>query len=547
MIPRTPRFSGLRRFGPGETARPPADVAPLSGRAIEKTERLLLVLFLSILVAGCLGRPSPTPVPAPSPAISVIPTPTPAPARPPLAWDDLSPYEKAMLPKFVGDVAWVERNLHPTHYQMDMTLDWPYKIAGREWVRYTNNEKVPLNEVYFRLFPNSPGWQDSKSEVAKVTVDGKEAAFSLEQGGTALRVPLERPLSPGHSVVIVLDFSASIPQHGGGNYSVFGYKDGVLSLAHFYPMIPVYDEQGWHTEIAPSYGDLTYSDTSLYYIRLRTSEPDLILAASGDILEDAVSSDGTESWEIASGPMRDINLVLSHEFRTATKEVGGVLVTSYYLREDEAGGKRVLRYASDALADYVRRFGPYPFAELDAVETGTTAGGVEYPGMVVISDQFYQEEGGFLEFATAHEVGHQWWYSLVGNDQVNHPWLDEALTNYSAYIYTQDVHGQEYADMVYEAFFKKVYERAEQSKDESIGLPVASYSPSTYGAIVYGKGAMFFDALRREVGDEVFFAILRTYFREYRYRIAAPKDFLEVAEKVSGKNLKSLFQQWGAK
>ncbi len=528
-------------------------------------KKFLFLLLSVFLLAGCGGRPSPTPSPtappapvpsptspptsppAPSPGISIVPTPTPAAAKPPLAWDDLAPYEKAMLPEFVGDVAWVEKNLHPTHYQMDITLDWPERIGGREWVRYTNDEKQPLNEIYFRLFPNSPGWQDSKSVVTKVTVDGKDAAFVLEQENTALKIPLERPLALGDSVVVILDFSDTIPQHGGGNYSIFSYKDDVLSLAHFYPMIPAYDDQGWHTELAPSYGDVTYSDTSFYYVRLHTAEPGLTLAATGKILEHTASADGGESWDIASGPMRDINLVLSHDFHTKTRHVGGTLVTSYYLPNDEGGGERVLEYASDALSVYIRRFGPYPFDELDVVETGTTAGGVEYPGMVVISDQFYHEVGGFLEFATAHEVGHQWWYSLVGNDQVNHPWLDEAMTNYSAYIYMQDVHGQHYADRVYQVFFRGIYEKSGAAKDMPIGLPVASYSSSDYGAIVYGKGAMFFDALRHEVGDDTFFSILQTYFRRYRYRIATPQDFLQVSEKVSGKDLKPLFQEWGAR
>ncbi len=507
-------------------------------------KKLFLLIVLLSLLAGCAKPASPAALTSHS--LSPVPTSTPAAAKPPLAWDDLSPYKRAMLQGHEGDVEWVEQNLRPTHYQLVLTLDWPVRIGGREWVRYTNNERVSLSEVYFRLFPNCPGWQDSKSVVKRVQVGGENAAFSLEQEDTALKVPLAHPLAPGDSVIFTLDFSVSIPQHGGGNYSIFAYKDHVLSLAHFYPMIPAYDDSGWHTELAPSYGDLTYSDTSFYYVRLRTTAPGLVLTTSGKILRDIVSSDGVESWDIASGPMRDINLVLSRDFHTASEDVNDVMVTSYYLTGDRGGGKRVLRYAADALADYCRQFGPYPFNELDVVETGTTAGGVEYPGMVAISDQFYQEVGGFLEFATAHEVGHQWWYSLVGSDQVNHPWLDEALTNYSAYIYTQDIHGNRYAGRVFKVFFQDTYKRAADMMDMPIGLPVSGYSQTTYGAIVYGKGAIFFHTLRQQVGDDTFFAILRTYFRRYRYRIATPQDFLHVAEEVSGKNLGPLFREWGA-
>ncbi len=490
--------------------------------------------------------PEPTATAFPSSTPTLEPTATAIPAPTPLvSWNDLSFYKRAMRSRFVGDVDWVEKTLHPTHYQLDVFLKWPSKIEGTEIVRYTNAESVPLDKVYFRLFPNIPGWE-SKTVVERVWLDGKPVRWRLESSKTALVVPLAPPLRPGDSVEIAIEFSVDIPSGEGSSYAVFGYKNGVLSLAHFYPMIPAFDSAGWHVEIPPPYGDLTYSDTSFYYVRLRTDDAKLKLAASGKIIRHAVE-DGISTWIIASGPMRDVNFVLSPNFGTASAKVGDTTVTSYFVEADEGGGKRVLKYASDALSDYSARFGEYPFDELDVVETGTTAGGVEYPGLVVISNLYYQEVGGFLEFATAHEVAHQWWYSMVGNDQVNHPWLDEALTNYSAYVYEVDVHGDQAGKKIFEYFFTGPYEAAGEEKDLPIGLPVKDYDESTYGAIVYGKGPLFFDALRKEVGDEQFFRILRVYFTRYRYRTAAPVDFLRVATEVTGKNLKPLFDRWGAR
>ncbi len=491
---------------------------------------------------------TPSPEPRPSPTATLVPPTKPAwkGPRPLVPWDDLSFYKKAMLPQFVGDVDWVEKNLHPTHYQLDLRLKWPSSIGGTEIVRYTNAENVPLDKVYFRLFPNLPGWA-SKTDVKGVWLDGRPVDWSLESSRTALEVPFARKLRPGQSVKIAIRFSVDIPPGEGTSYGVFGYKDGVLSLAHFYPMIPAFDSQGWHIEIPAPYGDLTYSDTSFYYVRLSADRSDLRLAASGKVLSHRVEN-GRSTWTIASGPMRDINLLLSQDFGTASKDVDGTRVTSYFRTGDSEGGKRVLEYASNALAYYSNSFGKYPFNELDVVESGTTAGGIEYPGLVVISDMYYSEVGGFLEFATAHEVGHQWWYSLVGNDQLNHPWLDEALTNYSTYLFERDTHGESVGKQVFKDFFQVPYESAGDKKGLPIGLPVKEYGDEgTYGKIVYGKGPLFFDELKKEVGEKVFFRILRTYFERYKYRTATPEDFLRIANSVSGRNLAPLFDRWGAR
>ena len=118
-------------------------------------------------------------------------------------------------------------------------------------------------------------------------------------------------------------------------------------------------------------------------------------------------------------------------------------VNSYFLPGDEEGGRKALDWAAEALTIYQREFGAYPYRELDIVETATTAGGIEYPGLVVVASRLYSDpkRQTFFESATVHEVAHQWWYNVVGNDQVNHPWLDEALTQYATYRYFQGAYG----------------------------------------------------------------------------------------------------------
>ena len=142
--------------------------------------------------------------------------------------------------------------------------------------------------------------------------------------------------------------------------------------------------------------------------------------------------------------MRDFNVVASRDYLSASTQVGDMTVNSYFLPGDEEGGRKALDWAAQALTIYQKEFGAYPYRELDVVETGTSAGGIEYPGLIAVASRLYSDpkRQAFFESATVHEVGHQWWYNVVGNDQVNHPWLDEALTQYATYRYFQDAYGE---------------------------------------------------------------------------------------------------------
>jgi aminopeptidase N len=164
---------------------------------------------------------------------------------------------------------------------------------------------------------------------------------------------------------------------------------------------------------------------------------------------------------------------------------------------------------------------------------------------VVVAERIYDQEGGFFEHATAHEVAHQWWYGLVGNDQVNEPWLDESLTNYSAIIYWEEIEGKESADIVIDNFFFGPYERAKkEGNDQSVIGPVLDFTESEYSTFVYGKGPLFFNALRQEVGDETYFKIMQTYYAEHKYKVVHSDDLFEVIERVSGRSVAPLRETW---
>jgi Peptidase family M1 domain len=513
--------------------------------------RYLFILIGLVLLSACNvvtpTAPAPaTPVPAASPtftAPAVVATNAPATGAPAATLaPGLGQFDAALRPEFRGDLALVHA---PTIYRLDLSLDpGLLGLSGQESVTYTNREQAPLSEIYFRLFANYPG-DGGGTSVTNVRVNGAAVATTLEAQNTALRVPLARPLAPGASVSLSLNFGVSIPISNTAHYNDFVNADGIVTLPSAYALIPAYDANGWHIELPPSYGDLVYADSSFYDVRV-TAPTTTTVIASGSAVEKTQTGNET-TWHYIGAPMRDFDIDSSAVMQKASQQVGDVTVNSYYLPQDDASGQDVLQWASDALGVYEKRIGLYPFQELDVVETPTTAGGIEYPGVIAITSEEYRNanQQGALEFTVAHEVGHQWWYSVVGDDQVNTPWMDESLVQYTAYIYEEDEHGATAANFIRQRVFQDEYDNAKKkNEDLPVGLPVSAYTEDQYGEIVYGKGPLFFDAVRKQIGDDAFFKFLQTYYRRYKYQVATPDDMRQTLDEVSGQSIDALWNQW---
>ncbi len=500
-----------------------------------------------LLLAACLPAspsPAPTPIPSHTPTtiLSYIPTlpHTPPPATTPSP-SPTSDYAPALRPEFLTDL-----DLFPdaTRYEIELTVDLDVAtITGHQRVGYTNTEDVPLDTLYLRLFPNTPGYGGAMT-ATNVLLDGRPVVPAIELDDSALRLPLDPPLGPGTRLDLTLDFTLTVPIEADQGYRQLGYYDGVLALANAYALIPVYDDEGWNVELAPTYGDATYSDTAFYIARV-TGPADMTLTASGTCTSPTLNPDGSATWTCVAGPMRDFNAVLGPDYQMEGHVVEGVTVNSVFYSGHHRGGEWALDYATEAVRLFGTHFGPYPFTELDVVETPTCAGGIEYPGLVVINSTYYETLSERMEWVVVHEVGHQWWYSLVGNDQVDEPWLDEALVQYSTLLYFEDRYGAALAAELLEQVFRQPYEELVGSgRDAPAGLPVAAYSGEDYGTVVYRKGPLYFHALRQEVEDENFWAILQTYFVRNRYGVATPEDWLAAVEAVTGDEHRALYEQW---
>jgi hypothetical protein len=442
-------------------------------------------------------------------------------------------------------------------YHIDLHIADDYlQLAGHEEVLYTNRENTALDVIYFQIFPNISG---GKVTVSAVEVDDQIVDLIYEypdEDGhpSVFQVPLPEALEPGEQVGIEMDFVVEVPQEMGGNYGLFGYFDDVLVLDVFYPVIPVYDDEGWNVAAPSPNGDLTYFDASFYVVQV-TAPADAVVVASGIAVEHEYV-DNQQTLTIAAGPARDFYLAASEAYLVISDTVGETTVNSYALTKYKAHAELALRFAVQALESFNKRFGPYPYTEFDVVSTPMRASGIEYPGLVGISLKLYDPKAEVwglpsrivLESVIAHEVAHQWFYNVVGNDQVDEPWLDEALVQYITGLYYVDVQGQPGARRYRESWVGS-WDRVEQA-EIPIGLPSRMYSEEAYSPIVYGRGPLFITALAETMGQATFDAFLRDYYQAHQWDIGTGDAFRQLAEEhcrtytEDDCDLTTLFETW---
>jgi len=435
-------------------------------------------------------------------------------------------------------------------YSIDMTIDLAgdvVRVRGSQDILYTNQESVPLESIYFRLIPNMGG--DFLS-VSEIQVDGISVHSVVEFQNTALKVNLDKPLAPGETAAISMQFNEVVPAVMGGNYGLYVYLDDILALDAFFPIIPVYNDEGWNVEDPPQNADMIFADIAFFSVTVDAPQ-DLVLAAGGKEVHRSEQG-GRQIVTFEGGPQRDFYLAASPNFVSESETVNGTVVTSYFLEKFRDSGEMVLGVGVDALTIFNERLGFYPYCELDLVSTPMQAGGMEYSNIVALGiftyDPLSSVRGSpgpvYLEGAAAHEVAHQWFYNQVMSDQIDEPWLDESLVQYATYLYYLDTYGEQNGNGYLRSFDDRWGRVAKEPIP--IGLPAREYSPTEYGAIVYGRGALFFDALSEEMGQVDFDAFLWEYVNTYRWKIVEPEDLKNMAEMSCGCDLTQIFSDWGA-
>ncbi len=436
----------------------------------------------------------------------------------------------------------------PAHYVLDAVFDyWQQSLSVVETIHYVNLAQDNLTDLVLVIEPNLiPGgfYLNSLS-----WVDG-QAVGSYEVNNNQLHITLPQPLASGEALGLNLSYDLYIPQIGTspnlGGPVAYGYSARQTNLVDWYPYIPPYRVGvGWLVHPTWWFGEYQVYDVADYDVTITLAAPvaDLVLAAS------APDSHAGDTYTYHLDAARTFAISASTEYSVQTTTVGGITVISYSFPYDKYSGQEVLKNTADAVQLYSQLFLPYPRLTLSAVEADFMDG-MEYDGLFFLSRGFYDlydgTPKGYLTFIAAHETAHQWWFSLVGNDQAQEPWLDEALCTYMERVFYENLYSDypphSGGSLVDWWWYYRVnfYDPTGLVDGTIYDFP----DSRAYRDAIYLNGAKFLENLRKSIGDEAFFASLKEYATRYSYRIATAQDFFNIVRENTDQDLDALMSSY---
>ncbi len=501
------------------------------------------------------------------------------------------------------------------NYTIKVTLDDQlHMLRGSEEFVYTNNSPATLNSLYIHLWPNA--YKNKNTALAKqLMMSSKDLLFrndpeyqgfidSLDFKADGLSVQLtydakhvdialltlNKPLAPGGKVVITTPFRVKLPS---GEVSRMGHIDQSYQITQWYPKPAVYDEKGWHQMPYLNQGEF-YSEYGSFDVSITLPE-NYTVGATGDLqtereikrlnllaeyngvglrnpdidwsnidkhYESSESSGVMKTLRYTQSRVHDFAWFADKSFRVLKGEVilpqSGRVVTTWAMYTENSADlwkPHAMEYLHDGILKYSQWNGDYPYNQVTAVDgTISAGGGMEYPNVTVIGNVSTKEE---LEVVIVHEVGHNWFYGILGSNERDFGWMDEGLNtlNEMRFVAEKYPDNTRLSDMAGGAA-KKLGFVGLSHKDEgdvlyrcmsSFGVdqPIhshsADFSQTNYGGVMYQKTGLVFHYLKAYLGDSLFDLCMHTYFDRWKFRHPQPEDFRVVMEAVSKQDLGWLF------
>lgn len=496
-------------------------------------------------------------------------------------------------------------------YKISVTLnDRKNTLNGFETITYTNNSPDDLTAIYFHLYPNA--YKNRNTALCKQLVaDGNTSLFFADdkQRGyidsldfkcngqpvqwnldttymDICKLQLPKPLLSGESIEITTPFFVKIPS---ASFSRLGYMGDAFMITQWYPKPAVYDAQGWHAMPYLNQGEF-YSEFATYDVSI-TLPSNYVVGATGDLQNQdelnwldkkaAATAAITSFSDDMSFPASDTTYktlnykqVNVHDFAWFTDKRYHVLkgelilpvskrkvaLWSMFTNADAELWKKSIEYIHDGANFYSTEIGEYPYNQITAVDgTISAGGGMEYPTVTVIGSSYTDKD---LETTIVHEVGHNWFYGILGTNERDNGWMDEGINSYyeMRYMLTKyppekfgNINGLqaigsafsklfEIDKLNYKQTFMQEYLMSGRTwNDQPINLPSTSFSPSNYGTIMYNKTALAMDYLRHYLGNQLFNECMQQYFQGWKFMHPGPDDLKGVFEDVSKQSIDWFF------
>lgn len=493
------------------------------------------------------------------------------------------------------------------NYKINVSLnDKKHSLHANIEIEYINHSPDTLKEIWFHLWPNA--YKDRSSALCAQLLESGDASlyFAEEKERGYIDslqftandeiiswapdknnidicvLNLKKPLLPGNRVFIRTPFFVKIPS---GRFSRLGHIGQAYAITQWYPKPAVYDQNGWHPIPYLTMGEF-YAEYGSFDVSI-TVPKNYVVGATGD-LQTASEAEWMKEKSKASYPVsKDMDFPASaadfktirftqtniHDFawfadkrfHVQMSEVllpgSGKKVTTcaLFTNVEAALWQKSTQYMNNALFNYSKWIGDYPYLNCTAVD-GTIAagGGMEYPNITIIGKSEYPE---ILETVITHELGHNWFYGILGSNERIHPWMDEGINSYyeSRYVMSKYPHAlfgnvNEYSNLTFisklfginklnynEFSFFEYLLSSSCHTDQAIEVPAPNFTELNYGTIVYKKTAVAFYYLNQYLGDSIFDLCMQTYYMRWKFKHPQPEDLKAIFTEVSGRNLDWFF------
>ncbi len=402
-----------------------------------------------------------------------------------------------------------------------------YANAFREGAKYSPISPQYTSKAYYN------GLNYGNIEILKVYNEkGQALNFSVVgEDFNVLEVELLDEVFPEERTVINIEYRLNLANV----IARTGITEKSVNLANFYPILCAIEDGAFYECVYYANGDPFFSDVADYVVNFTCSE-EYVIASSGKI-QKSVNKNGkvTNTYQIDNA--RSFALTLSKEFESLSERVNGTEILYYYYQDETP--EKSLEYAKKSMEYFTKTIGEYPYETYSVVQTEFVQGGMEFPALVMISDDLEPLAYGEV---IVHETAHQWWQTVVGNNEIKYGFLDEGLAEYFVVLFYEN--HPEYgfdretlitsSEKTYKTFcsvYDKIYGKVNTSMLRSLSDFSSEYE---YVNIAYVKPCVMYDNLRKTIGDEKFFKCIKNYYKNYSFTNASPDCLVSEFEKQVG-------------
>jgi hypothetical protein len=471
------------------------------------------------------------------------------------------------------------------HYEINAKYDAAkHIIDATEVLTYHNLTGQPLDHFPFHLYqnafqPNATWVREAKRDGSRDTAYdkweakeyGSEEIKSIEVVGqgdltsqlhyiapddgnkddkTVIDLPVAKPIAPNAFVQFKIAFHEQMPE----TQARSGWKRDFLLGGQWFPKVGVWWQGAWNCHQYHATTEF-FADFGVYDVKLTVPQNEVI-GASGVEVSSVNNPDNTKTVTYHGDDIHDFAWSVSPRYKvresTYQSQSGPVKLTFLMQPAHWDQAERHERVIRETLDRFEKWYGPYPYKTLTVIdpEPDSAAEGMEYPTFITGGTNWFMPDGVHLpELVLEHEFGHQYWYGMVATNEFEDAWMDEGINSYTEVKVLDSILGKD--KDILNAAGVSMGEREEQrlsyisvaDRDPMAENAWSYYNSNSYGGVTYGKTASVLLTLEGIVGEDTMNKAMRAYFMKFRFTHPTKKDFLDTIQEVSGKDLKSYFDQ----